>query len=300
MRSVASRPAPPVSKEMRHASFHHRVLGSRGAGRRRASPVRRPFRRPPHRRRRRRRVIPSSARGLLGRWISRGFTELIAFQADGTLQETSTDGTTGIGSWEATGPDSFNLTFNSLSLTGREGSFAMRTIRAAGEVSEDGQSFTAEFTIELTGEGAPAGEYGPGSVTGTRINVEPMGTPVGPVEALFPTSSPRGRHRASGHRTVGDARSQRAPSQQAPNRWRPRQRAPNQQAPNRPGPRRPTLRWQPRRANPGATGAPRTRSDRRRREVTDRTGANRSGSRLMNACRHRFGPDVQESIVGSR
>ncbi len=58
-------------------------------------------------------------------------------------------------------------------------------IRAAGDVSEDGQSFTAEFTIEFTGEGAPTGEYGPGHVTGTRINVEPMGTPAGSLEDLF-------------------------------------------------------------------------------------------------------------------
>ena len=145
--------------------------------------------------------------------------------ADGTLQDTNADGTTGIGSWEATGPNSFNLTFNSLSLTGStdrvEGSFAMGTIRAAGEVSEDGQSFTAEYTLELTGEGAPPGEFGLGSVTGTRINVEPMGTPVAPVEALFPDLFPPeegttpGRHRTApgtapagtepaGHRTGRD------------------------------------------------------------------------------------------------
>ena len=37
----------------------------------------------------------------------------------------------------------------------------MQTIRAAGEVSEDGQSFTAEFTIEFTGEGAPAASTAP-------------------------------------------------------------------------------------------------------------------------------------------
>jgi hypothetical protein len=66
----------------------------------------------------------------------------------------------------------------------------MTTIRATGEVSEDGQSFTAEFTLELIGEGAPPGEFGPGSVTGTRINVEPMGTPAAPVEALFPDLFP--------------------------------------------------------------------------------------------------------------
>ena len=31
----------------------------------------------------------------------------------------------------------------------------------------------------------PTGEYGPGSVTGTRVVVEPMGTPVGSLEDFF-------------------------------------------------------------------------------------------------------------------
>ena len=161
----------------------------------------------------------------------------MAVHADGTLQETTTDGTTSIGSWEATGPNSFNLTFNSLSLTGStdrlEGSFAMGTIRAAGEVSEDGQSFTAEFTLELTGEGAPPGEFGPGSVTGTRINVEPMGTPVAPVEALFPDLFPP----EEGTAPAGTAPLETTPAGTTP------------QAPNRWGPHRAMLRWQPRRAS---------------------------------------------------
>jgi hypothetical protein len=111
--------------------------------------------------------------------------QLIAFHADGIYQEASADGTTGIGTWEATGPNSINLTFVEMFPTDDEGSAGMQTIRAAGEVSEDGQSFTAEFTIEFTGEGAPTGEFGPGHVTGTRINVEPMGTPAGSLEDLF-------------------------------------------------------------------------------------------------------------------
>jgi hypothetical protein len=111
---------------------------------------------------------------------------LVAFHADGTYQEADADGTTGIGSWEATGPSSVNLTFMSIFPSDDGGSAPSgQTIRAAGEVSEDGQTFTAEFSIELTGEGAPAGEYGPGHVTGTRINVEPMGTPAGSLEDLF-------------------------------------------------------------------------------------------------------------------
>jgi len=150
---------------------------------------------------------------FVGSWIftvdgfPKEFTELMAIHADGTLQETASDGTTSIGSWEATGADSFNLTFISLSLTGStdrlEGSLATGTIRSAGEVSEDGQSFTADFTLELTGEGAPAGEFGPGSVTGTRIDVEPMGTPAAPVEALFPDLFPPAGSAPAGTEPMG-------------------------------------------------------------------------------------------------
>jgi hypothetical protein len=60
------------------------------------------------------------------------------------------------------------------------------TIRATIEVAPDGQSLTADFTVEVSGiEGMPTGEYGPGSVTGTRVVVEPMGTPVGSLDELF-------------------------------------------------------------------------------------------------------------------
>jgi hypothetical protein len=109
---------------------------------------------------------------------------LVAVHADGTYHQADAEGSTGIGSWEATGPSSFNVTFIAQFPTD-DGSVWIQTFRLAGEVSEDGQSFTAEFTVEYTGEGAPAGEYGPGHVTGTRINVEPIGTPAGSLEDLF-------------------------------------------------------------------------------------------------------------------
>jgi len=108
---------------------------------------------------------------------------LVAFHADGTYQEADADGTVGIGSWTATGPSSLNLTF--MAFVPDEGSAPMETIRATVEVSADGQTFTGQFTIELTGEGMPTGQYGPGHVTATRINVEPMGTPVGSLDDLF-------------------------------------------------------------------------------------------------------------------
>jgi hypothetical protein len=134
---------------------------------------------------------PAAVHPIVGAWLLTvdEFPEdppsLVAFHSDGTYQEAGGDGSTAIGSWEATGPSSANVTFMEILPTDDGGSASMATIRAAGEVSADGQTFTAEFTIELTGEGAPAGEYGPGHVTATRINVEPMGTPAGALEDLF-------------------------------------------------------------------------------------------------------------------
>jgi hypothetical protein len=138
---------------------------------------------------------PAEVHPIVGAWIytvdgfPESFTALVAIDSDGIWHETNADGDSSIGSWDATGPDSFSLTFTRY-LTDDEGLVGMFTIRATGEVSEDGQSWTAEYTLELTGEGLPPGEYGPGSVTATRIDVEPMGTPVAPVEALFPDLFP--------------------------------------------------------------------------------------------------------------
>ena len=57
------------------------------------------------------------------------------------------------------------------------------TIRASIEVAEDGQSFAGTYTFEppaafAEAMGAPAGQLGPGEVTGQRVAVEPMGEPV--------------------------------------------------------------------------------------------------------------------------
>jgi hypothetical protein len=134
---------------------------------------------------------PGQAHPVVGAWLLMvdEFPDdpgsLVIFHADGTYVEADTDGSTGIGSWEATGPSSANLTFVSMTPTDGEESAPILTIRAAVEVSEDGQSFTGEFTIEFTAEGFPAGEYGPGHVSATRINVEPMGTPAGSLDELF-------------------------------------------------------------------------------------------------------------------
>jgi hypothetical protein len=99
-----------------------------------------------------------------------------AFLSDGIYVEVDT-GNFSIGVWEATGPDTVAMTYTA---TDEEGSF---TVRAS--ITVDGDNLSADFTIEAHFEGAPSGEFGPGQVTGTRVVVEPMGTPVGSLDELF-------------------------------------------------------------------------------------------------------------------
>ena len=108
---------------------------------------------------------------------------LASFSADGVYAQVDSDGSAGIGSWVATGPTSAAMSFRSL-LPDQEGGGAIE-VRAAIEVAADGQSLTATYTLELVGAGGNAsGQYGPGHVTGTKIAVEPEGTPAGPLSDL--------------------------------------------------------------------------------------------------------------------
>jgi hypothetical protein len=105
----------------------------------------------------------------------------IVFTDDGAYIDVDCEGAVVIGAWEPTGDLTANMTFTSYDEGG-----AYR-VRAAVEVAEDGQSFSGTFTFELvdpaSGEGM--GEYGPGTVTATRLVAEGPGTPVGSVIDLF-------------------------------------------------------------------------------------------------------------------
>lgn len=104
---------------------------------------------------------------------------LVIFRDDGTYLQADPDGRTGVGSWEATGPDTAALTalFHGQDETG---DFADTTkVRATVEVADDGDALTAEYTLEFIGpDGTSGGEIGPGTATAERIAVEPVGTPV--------------------------------------------------------------------------------------------------------------------------
>jgi hypothetical protein len=131
----------------------------------------------------------ASAHPLVGSWLAdidagdpSDPPALITFRADGTYVQSEIDG---VGAWAATGEQTAALTLHSLG-PGPDGAAVVVTIRATVEVAADGQSFTAAYTLELTRpDGTSTGEYGPGTATGTRVAVEPMGTPVGTLADLF-------------------------------------------------------------------------------------------------------------------
>ena len=127
--------------------------------------------------------------------------ELLIVAPGGVIVNASPEGTA-YGSWAATGEWSADATFL-FPLSDAEGGFVgYATARTSIEVAEDGQSFAGTYTIEFPAGmaeamGAPMGQLGPGDVTGQRIAVEPMGTPVGPLpeEPVAPLRHrPRGRH----------------------------------------------------------------------------------------------------------
>ena len=129
--------------------------------------------------------------------------ELATVAPGGIITNAGPDGT-GYGSWTATGERSADATFLFPLADPTCGCLVgYGTIRASIEVAEDGQSFAGTYTVELPAAtadapGAPAGQLGPGEVTGQRIVVDPMGVPVGPLPeeaspdepAVPPTAEP--------------------------------------------------------------------------------------------------------------
>ena len=111
--------------------------------------------------------------------------EVTVFTADGAYISVDAEGFPNHGVWEATGERTAGLTIVSPGM--EEDAFAGTFIvRASIEVDESGDSFTAQFTGEFVDpDGVESGEFGPGTATATRIAVEEMGTPAGPIEVLF-------------------------------------------------------------------------------------------------------------------
>lgn len=107
------------------------------------------------------------------------------FHADGTGVTQHPIAGTGIGVWRATGERAGALTIKYLNIANRPGAFVpgTATVRAEFDVDEAGRAFSLKAIVEVrAADGALTGtshfEW-----TGSRLEVEPIGTIVGPAAA---------------------------------------------------------------------------------------------------------------------
>jgi hypothetical protein len=135
---------------------------------------------------------------LVGTWFVAEAQEpddsfMISFLSDGVAIQLEGSGVAAFGVWEATGPTTANATFHTRF---EDEEYAeVITIRAAFDVAPDGLTLTGEYTAQIvTPDGDDVGELGPGAVVGTRMVVEPMGTPVASFDdgGDMPEASPEG------------------------------------------------------------------------------------------------------------
>jgi hypothetical protein len=135
-----------------------------------------------------------AGRPIVGTWLGTDVEDTtsppfqVSFLADGVCIQMDPSAGDHVGVWRPTGPQTIELTIQQASENG------IATIRGEGEVAPDGQSFTVTYTIEFSPAGGTStGQYGPGHIKGTRLAVEPMGTPVGPLSALKAQFAPKPR-----------------------------------------------------------------------------------------------------------
>ncbi len=133
---------------------------------------------------------------LIGAWIvdnntrdDRSPANVVTFGAEGNVLD-SNPGGTGAGSWEATGPSSATVTLVSYYLADESGAISSTIIRADVVLSDDGQSFTSTYTLEvIEPDGTSSGQLGPVDAAGTRLVAQPMGSPVAPLPVQAPEPS---------------------------------------------------------------------------------------------------------------
>jgi hypothetical protein len=113
---------------------------------------------------------------------------LLTINADGTLRLTSCCDAPSAGAWRPTTRRTADATVL-LPFFDEEGFIGFSTARADVVLSIDGLTFTATYTQEIPDrQGGTTGQLGPATATGSRLIVEAIGEPVGPLSV--PTMSP--------------------------------------------------------------------------------------------------------------
>jgi hypothetical protein len=112
--------------------------------------------------------------------------DLFSLHADGTYVEANADGSVRLGVWEPTSPTTATLTITAYSRDAAGASEGGITLRLTLTLNPDGNSYTAEGTIELSApDGSRSGQAGPVRGEATRMLVEAPGTPAMTPEELF-------------------------------------------------------------------------------------------------------------------
>jgi hypothetical protein len=139
--------------------------------------------------------VPLAGHPLVGSWLiavaddpARPQT-LNTFWADGNALFTVGDGTTFQGTWVATGPRTAALTLYAIaSPPGEEPIGLVRIASSYNEVDETGDTFSGEAVIETIDYDGAVLESAPVSVIGTRITLQPVGTPAAGEMAATPAA----------------------------------------------------------------------------------------------------------------
>lgn len=112
--------------------------------------------------------------------------DLFTLHGDGTYIEANADGSVRLGAWEPTGPTTANLIIVA-DARGEDGAdTGGQILRLAITLNPDGQTYTAEGTIEIRSpDGTLSGQVGPIRGAASRLAVEGPGTPVMTPEEFF-------------------------------------------------------------------------------------------------------------------
>jgi hypothetical protein len=135
-------------------------------------------------------VIDTSAEDPAGPQEATVPPDVTVFTDEGTVIDSTPFGETGVGAWEATGPDAAALTFV---IPVEDDDFAGSVIiRATLKLDATGETFSGPYSYTVVASDGTVVDAGRDLVRGTRITVEPIeaeGTPLAAVPTWMPEAA---------------------------------------------------------------------------------------------------------------